>query len=83
MILSMLGNKEIGLQFEHYNSDLNFLCTARNLVNFIMNEKTPDENDRFSVFAGQNRNLNFLQLDNFGWKAIWTNGFVTTQRRFY
>ena len=43
-----------------------------------MNEKTPDENDRFSVFAGQNRNLNFLLFFNFGWKAIWTNGFVTT-----
>ena len=44
MILSMLDNKEIDLQFEHKNFD-SFLCNGITLAIFSMDGKTRDEKD--------------------------------------
>ena len=50
MILSMLNNKAIGLEFKHANFD-SFLCTGIALTTFRMDGKTPDGKDRLNASA--------------------------------
>ena len=50
MILSMLDNEDIDLQFEQNSFD-SFLFTSVTLATFSMDENTTDEKDRLNIYA--------------------------------